>query len=65
MRIILARCTSKYGNVYFAALRLSSRASSADRSIRNGLLLGMREPSLWFAANMPYVSGLINLNTFV
>lgn len=65
MRIILARCTSKYGNVYFAALRLNSRASSADRSMRNGLLLDMREPSLRFAAKMPYVSGLINHNTLV
>ena len=46
MRIILARWTSKYGNVYFAARRFSSCASSRDSLITNGLLLGMREPSL-------------------
>jgi len=31
----------------------------------NGLLLGIREPSWWFAAKMPYVAELINHNTLV
>ena len=56
MRIIFARWTSHYGNVYFSALRLSSPASSADRSIRYGLTLGTGEPSARLVAKMPYVS---------
>jgi len=39
---ILARMTSRYGDVYFRALLASSRRCSADNLIANGLLLGMR-----------------------
>jgi hypothetical protein len=63
MRIIFARWTSHYGNVYFSALRLSSPASSADRSIRYGLTLGMGEPSARLVAKMPYVSVFQTLGT--
>jgi hypothetical protein len=45
IRIILARTTSKYGNVYLAARRFSSADSSADNLIRNGLFLGILRPS--------------------
>jgi hypothetical protein len=40
-RIIFARTTRKYGNVYLAALDVSSRASTRVREISYGLLLGI------------------------
>jgi hypothetical protein len=40
-RIILARITLKYDNVYFAARLFSSRSSSGVKMISNGLFLGM------------------------
>jgi hypothetical protein len=40
-RIIFARTTRKYGNVYLAALDVSSRASARVREISYGLLLGI------------------------
>ena len=40
-RIILARITLKYANVYFAALLFNSLSSSGVKMILYGLLLGM------------------------
>lgn len=57
-KIILARTTSKYGNVYRAARRRSSRCSAADNRIEYGLDRGNVER----ASNptIPYVSKLFN-----
>ena len=65
MSIILARMTSKYGNVYFAARRLNSIASSADRSIWYGLFLGIYTPSSQVTGKMLYVAVLVNYYTCV
>jgi hypothetical protein len=61
IRIILARTTSKYGNVYLAARRFNSADSSADNSILNGLFLGTGDPRQKDLITMPYVDELINL----
>jgi hypothetical protein len=45
-RIILARSTSKYGNVYLDARRDNSLASSADSTMLYGLFLGMIDSPL-------------------
>jgi len=57
----LARTTSKYGNVYFVARRLSSADSSEDNSIRNGLFLGICNSSSKDCITMPYVTKIINI----
>src|SRR5882762_2041749 len=44
-RIILARATIKYGNVYLLARRSSSSRSCLVRTILNGLFLGKSVPS--------------------
>src|SRR5207302_4551220 len=44
-RIILARATTKYGNVYLLARRSSSSLSCLVRTILNGLFLGNLVPS--------------------
>jgi hypothetical protein len=59
IRIILARTTSKYGNVYLAARRVSSAYSFADNSIQNGLFLGICNSSSKGSRKMPYVAELI------
>src|SRR5260370_32302341 len=41
MSMILARITSRYGDVYFRALASSSRRSSTDSVILYGLFLGI------------------------
>jgi hypothetical protein len=60
IRIILARTTSKYGNVYLVARRLSSADSCGDNSMRNGLFLGIRNPQSKDRIKMPYAAELIN-----
>src|SRR5438094_7538573 len=40
-KIILARTTMKYGNVYFWARLVSSSVSARVKEIRNGLFLGI------------------------
>src|SRR5215467_10401611 len=40
-RMILARMTSQYGDVYFRAIDSSIRRSSLERCISNGLLRGI------------------------
>src|SRR5579885_360502 len=42
-RMILARITSQYGDVYFLARDSSACRSSLERSIVNGLFLGIRD----------------------
>jgi hypothetical protein len=59
IRIILARTTSKYGNVYLVARRFSSAASTGDNSIRNGLFLGMRNSPSKDRSKMPSAAELI------
>jgi len=56
IRIILARTTSKYGNVYLVARRFNSADSSTDSSIRNALFLGMRNSWSKDRISMPYVA---------
>jgi hypothetical protein len=60
IKIILALTTSKYGNVYLLARRLSSAASAADSLILKGLFLGIRDLSSKDRTKMPYVVKLIN-----
>jgi hypothetical protein len=60
IKIILALTTSKYGNVYLLARRLSSAASAADSLISKGLFLGIRDLSSKDRIKMPYVVELIN-----
>jgi len=61
IRIILARTTSKYGNVYLVERRFNSADSSTDSLIRNGLFLGMHNPRSKDRITMPYVAKLIKL----
>ena len=57
-RIILARTTSKYGNVYLAARRRNSRSSSAESTIENGLVRAIERATS--PPTMPYVSELFH-----
>jgi hypothetical protein len=57
-RIILARTTSKYGDVYLAARRRSSCSSAAESTIENGLVRGIVRVAS--SPTMPYVSELFN-----
>src|SRR5579863_8362051 len=52
MSTILARTTSRYGNVYLRARASSSRRCSADNRTTYGLLLGIGIPS----EGTPYVT---------
>ena len=63
IRIIFARMTLKYGNVYLADRRFNSSASAADSSISNGLFLGMSRLLHEDAATTPYAARNINKYT--
>jgi hypothetical protein len=57
-RIILARITSQYGDVYLLAMDSSARRSSLERFIENGLFLGIRDGSPSDASVSDYVTVL-------
>jgi len=59
IKIILARTTSKYGNVYFPARRRNSLASAVVSLMTNGLFLGIRGPSGTAGVTMPYAAEVI------
>ena len=57
-KIILARTTWKYGNVYFAARLRSSAVSLGDNTMGYGLSRGILRPS--FGHRMPQSKGCGN-----
>jgi hypothetical protein len=55
-RMILARITSQYGDVYFLAIVSNLTRSSLERLTLNGLLLGIGGRSLPIASLSEYVT---------
>src|SRR5579885_3693311 len=57
-RMILARITSQYGDVYFLARDSSACRSSLERSIVNGLFLGIRGTASLMPRKSPFTMDL-------
>src|SRR6202034_3444152 len=60
-RMILARITSQYGDVYFRAIDSSVCRSSPERFMSNGLLHGIRRMGLLMFSLSDYVTDSIRI----